>query len=210
MPPADVAEAGVNLRPGGFTVVEAQDYVATRIVGFVENRGAADAGSVEIVAEAVNASGKIVAAGSSAYNRSVIPGGERSPFYIPLERPRLPKYEKIVIHVQGEPVTPDALETFRRVEGLTIRNDSGQKPTDEYSGYTVFGRVINDAKEPVSRVQVLGIGYDRAGKPVSVGYTSTELDRIVPGGSSPFSLHLTDNPRQIVSYEVYAEGDVAR
>ena len=208
IPPTEVTAAEIDLKLGPYSVIKAQEYSGTRLVGYVENRGAGDAGSIQIVAEAVNAGGKTVGTGTSIYNRSVIPGGERSPFYILMEPQRLPKYKTLEIQVQGEALTPDDLDLFPRAAGLIIRNDNGQKPADEHSGFTITGQVRNGGKEPAEGVAIVGIGYDKAGKPMSVGLSYTKLDRIAPGGSSPFSLQLPDNPRQIVRYDLYVEGSV--
>lgn len=204
--PAAAPKAAVKI--GQYKLVK--DEAGARIIGFVQNTGGVPVVDLQVVGSVVNSSGKPVSTGNSIYTRSPLPQKERTPFLVLLDPPNVGKATKVELQTEFQPYDPDALFAAPRATGLVVQGDISKRPTDRYSPYVVTGRVRNTGKQAAELVEVVGIAYDKAGKPVDVAGTFTRLERIPARGASPFSLDFfTRGARSIDRYDVFVQGQPA-
>lgn len=210
--PTAAPEPEAIITMGKYRVVPGnpETLTPTSIVGYVTNTGNVGAENVQIVGSLVNAAGKTVGTGSASYFLDVIPAGGKSPFYIAIEPDRVPKYEKATFDLSADPEGTDEYFYGANAKGLTVEESTATEPQDEFSSYTITGRVKNAGKQRVNSVEVLAIVYDDEGVPIDVSQAYANLTELAPGRSSPFSVEFSPNPKGVENHEVYVEGSPAQ
>jgi len=195
----------VNVVVGKYQLLK--DTAYSQIVGFITNRGEGTIESVEVVGSVIGLTGKTLSTGDSIYVREIIPPGQRSPFLIVLQPAQFGKYKQIDLQVEADPYDPEGYAATGRASGLSIEGTNDTPPSDEYNPYTITGQVRNKGKTPAQYVSITAIFFDKSGKPLGVQNSYTDLDRVRPGKTSPFSLTFYgDTARQVARYELWVNG----
>lgn len=207
-PPDVTVEPSVELEIGKYTFIPPGEFTAAAIVGYVTNTGNTAAENVQIVASLENASGKTVATGESTSHLDIIGAGEKSPFYAELQPDKPPKYAKVVFDLSAQPRGSDEFFYGADAEGLVIQDATESLPEDEFDYYTITGRVRNTGDKPAEQVEVIAILYDQNDNPISLYAGYTQLDRLAPGRTSPFSVEFLflESPESVKRFEVYVQG----
>jgi hypothetical protein len=169
------------------------DYGWLHIVGEVQNNSNTPMEFVKIVATLYDDGGKITGTDFTYTELDVIPPGGKSPFETGTDN-----YEGTTnykLQVQGD-------------KGTLGRQDlviSGDSSYEEYGWLHIRGEVKNTGSVAAQYVKIIATLYDADGNVVSMDFTYTELDTILPGESSPFETG-TDHYPNFDQYELQVQG----
>lgn len=195
----------VKVEIGGYKVVE--DQLATRVIGYVENKGNTPVEDIQVAASLLGSDGKTVASDQSIYERNVLPPGERSPFLVMFSQ-KPSGWESEKLQVQAKPLNPRSFAAGRRAEGLKVEDSSLNPPANQFAGFTVSGQVKNEGDKVAEGVEVIAILYDAEGQPLGVGQTYTDLKEIAPNDTAPFSIDFYNVKEGAEEVGVFPQGRV--
>jgi len=193
------AEDLVELEITGLNRVE--DYFGDPFfVGEITNHSS-DAVSSASVAITVNSpAGELLATDSGGSLLDVIPPGATAPFRVSFWHGDVPEESETVSTVEGKVAAQYVLHNnykqFELVEH-SLRSSEGD--------FRVVGQVRNVGDREAHYVKVIVTGYDAEGNVVAVDSGSTELDRLEPGGTSPFEVD-TFTAVPVADYKIQVEG----
>lgn len=206
-PPAQAApttsEAGATVRllPGA-NYTNAFGFFT--IVGEVQNTGQVPAGSIVVLANFLDTTGKVVGTAAGTSLVDVLVPGQKAPYMIQrLPDPSIPSlanYKLDVSVVRADPPLPTQLALF----GERERVDPNQQPFAGPASFNgappplrrVSGQVHNAASTPSGAVKIVGTFYDANGAVVrvGVGYLTAPATSIPPGGDGQWDLSVPDTP----------------
>lgn len=166
-----------------------------QLIGVVQNDTNGPIEFVQIISSIYDSNGDYLNNGFTFTSLDVLLPNERSPFsMIIFEEKPFARYD-YQVQWSSSAGPADRTATVVASRGSTT-----------FGFYEITGQVRNDGTRPLEYVQVIATAYDAAGQLAGVGFTFTSLDVLHPGGTSPFSLLITDPIRAIDSFELVVQG----
>jgi hypothetical protein len=175
----------------------------TVVQGIVQNNGDGDAGSVQVAVSLLDDAGKTVGAGDDTPRPSILRPGQKGVWSASISD--VPAFKEAKVQVQAKPV-----DSLARVFAYTDfkTQDVTIGPATRGGWQKVSGQIVNSGEKAASLILVSIAIYDEAGKLYFVDLTSSKLNELAPGGSSPFEFSfLTNRPaKPIEKYDLFVQG----
>jgi hypothetical protein len=146
------------------------------IIGEVENTSDQPMEFVKVVATLYDDAGKVVGTTSTYTLLDAILAGGKSPFE--LSTSHWEGGKSYSVQVQGR-------EGSLGRDNLVINS---HKSSQSGNYLSIDGEIVNHGSTPAEFVKIIATLYDADGKVVGEGYSYSTLDKIPPGGTSPFEI----------------------
>jgi hypothetical protein len=171
-------------------------------IGLVKNTGNVDLEFVEINVLLRDGEGTLVASDFTYSELDTIPVGEYSPFTVLfLEEPE--SWEKYEVVVEGEEA--GFLTPYTEFEIISANGKQGS-----FGDYEIVGEIRNTGSQDAEFVEISAALYDINGKLIGVDFTYTDFDKVVAGGSSPFTImFLSTADGDPDHFELFIEGSIS-
>jgi hypothetical protein len=200
VPPSPTAE--VNVFEIGEPVARRQEYGnSIEVIGVIKYTGSIVRREPEIIVTLTDASDKVLASGNAIYTPDYIVPNSNIPYFALLDGP-VEEWAKIEIDIQSEALTGFYEELVYK--DVAVDQPSLVPPSNEYENMKIVGRVKNTGSEIAQFVEIVGVLYDEAGKPLDVNSTYARKDELSPGEDSPFEL--TFRVKGGTSFELFTSG----
>lgn len=197
--PTPTPESVISLEIGSYS--HSFDSGSLQFVGEILNRSKIAVSDVDIAISLLDKDGNTLAAHSTNIaERRVVPPDGKFPYLILFTNDPPKEWADVRIQVQGKPYDDTgyrAAYVDLRIEGTT-----GAPPA------SISGRIVNTGKSTAESVQVIGVAYDAAGTVVDVSFAYSELDKIPPGDSAPFTIDWESNVKS-ASFELFVDGRIS-
>ena len=179
-----------------------EDSGWAHIIGIVVNNSDKPLGFVKIVANLVDADGKSVDTDSTYALTELMLPGDVVPFDLLLPDP--PEFKDYELVTEFDVARDTDLRLTCR--DFEVKETSG---VTGFLGYSIIGLVKSNCDGLVDFIAVAGSVYNAEGQLIGAGTTYARLDKLFPGGSSPFKLTLPDvNVEDAASFRLVVEADV--
>lgn len=173
----------------------------TYVVGEVENQGDEWVGNVDVALTLYGPDGSVVESGSRDLMVDRLAPGERGPYKIPVETASVGgSYDYRVTLTADRPGIFEAdVRSFETARMATR--------TDEFGHFHVMGEVTNTGAKPSTFTQVIMVLYDAEGRVLEADWTTTDPDRIPPGGTASFDVRSVLDDLEPASHRIIVQGD---
>ncbi len=200
--PASTAPPGTSVEPFGFTAYRLQSGW-TFVQGFVENRGTATAGNIQVLVSLI-ADGDVLAGTAQAHiGPGLLKPGDRSPWLAQFQKP--PDFLRVRVEAHAHPLTDLSQATVTRdfqFEDVNVRH-----PADHVSTATIVGELTNVGARPATDIRVVAAIYDEEGSLFQVVRGQVHQMEIADGERTTFEIRpLGRGLKEIPRYELFAEG----
>ena len=199
---APITMPAIRVEPSAFNAYRLQS-AWTFVQGFVQNSGAAPAGSIQVVVSLIADGDTIVASVQAHVKPDMLKPGDRFPWLAQVQG--VPDFQRVRVQVHAQPLTDFLRSTVTQdfqVEGVTIR----PRP-DQIASPVIAGEVTNVGDRAVTEVEVTAAIYDGDGALYQVARTMVQSSTISPGQSAPFEIRpLGRGLREIPRYDLFVEG----
>lgn len=177
--------------------VDSIDFL--NFVGFVVNTGTVDLEHVEVNITLHDENGTLVAAESGSISLAVLPANRSAPFSIFfLNNPEgWTDYEIIA--------NADETSFINAYTDFEIISSTGSDPG--FIDYEIVGELQNTGTRDAQLVQIVAVLYDSDGDILAVGISSSELEIVEAGGTSPFSIAIIGKAEgEVADFELMVAG----
>lgn len=188
---------------GAYTI--SKDETGTSFLGYLVNTGKVACEGIQVAVTLQDAGGRAIATQTSYDVRDIVLPGERSPFAVNFDNGVV--WAKEELHVVAQVLDPGGL--WHRAKGLSLTDivATPANPAQKRS-YYISGLVRNAGSAPAVLVEIFGIAYDTAGRPIDVNSAKVFALQINPGQTSRFALEFPRVKTEPAHYDLYVQGHI--
>jgi hypothetical protein len=199
---ASALPARTSVEPFGFTAYRLQTGW-TFVQGFVENRGGAVAGNIQVVVSLI-ADGEVLTGTAQAHvGPELLKPGDRSPWLAQFQKAA--DFERVRVEAHAYPLDDVMQATVTRdfrFDDVNVRH-----PVDQVSTPTIVGEVTNIGSRPATDIRVVAAIYAEDGSLFQVVRGRVDRPEIADGERAGFEIRpLGRGLREIPRYELFVEG----